>query len=493
MLNKQASGRLNLKAKDAPFAPLLISVFVIFVVLYSVGVRYPDVKAEEECNGCGVTQYYGMFLHVSIMIFIGFGYLMTFLKRYGYSAIGYNFLLSCIAFLWDVLCAGFWLNVYNRSSDFRIPLSWGLLLEGLFGAGAVMISFGAVLGRTTISQLVLMAFLEIMGYSFNLYLGVRVLGVADAGGSMIIHTYGAYFGLSVAWMMEFLKRRALKKAGKVEDKPEALGASTTSDITAMIGTIFLWIMWPSFNAVTATPSGRLRAIANTFLSLCASVIATFVVSIIVSHKFDMVHVQNSTLAGGVAMGAAADMFTEPAGALGIGAFTGIVSVLGYKYLSPYLERKIGLLDTCGVHNLHGMPGVIGGIVSIIVAAGADEANYLGYPPEWLITRGNQLQAHYQVYVLLHTIGIAVLTGLVTGFILPNVLPSVMGKEEHEDAAAWEVQADYMTGDAPVAAVEVKKPLDAPSATNEEGPSRVVSNEVELTYITASGGEPAGEP
>jgi hypothetical protein len=44
-----------------------------------------------------------MFIHVSIMIFVGFGFLMTFLKRYGYSAIGYNFMLSCFAFLWNVL------------------------------------------------------------------------------------------------------------------------------------------------------------------------------------------------------------------------------------------------------------------------------------------------------------------------------------------------------------------------------------------------------
>ena len=32
-------------------------------------------------------------------------------------------------------------------------------------------------------------------------------------------------------------------------------------------------------------------------------------------------------------------------------------------------------DTCGVHNLHGMPAVIGTIISIIMAAKADTALY----------------------------------------------------------------------------------------------------------------------
>lgn len=32
-------------------------------------------------------------------------------------------------------------------------------------------------------------------------------------------------------------------------------------------------------------------------------------------------------------------------------------------------------DTCGIHNLHAMPGVIGGIVGAITAAAASESVY----------------------------------------------------------------------------------------------------------------------
>lgn len=51
------------------------------------------------------------------------------------------------------------------------------------------------------------------------------------------------------------------------------------------------------------------------------------------HKLDMVHVQNSTLAGGVAVGSVCNMLIGPHGALLIGFIAGLVSVLGYRYLS----------------------------------------------------------------------------------------------------------------------------------------------------------------
>lgn len=37
------------------------------------------------------------------MIFIGFGFLMTFLKRYGYGAVGFNMLLAAVTIQWAML------------------------------------------------------------------------------------------------------------------------------------------------------------------------------------------------------------------------------------------------------------------------------------------------------------------------------------------------------------------------------------------------------
>lgn len=41
------------------------------------------------------------------MIFVGFGFLMTFLRKYGYSATGYSLFLAALVVQWSVLIKGF--------------------------------------------------------------------------------------------------------------------------------------------------------------------------------------------------------------------------------------------------------------------------------------------------------------------------------------------------------------------------------------------------
>lgn len=74
---------------------------------------------------------------------------------------------------------------------------------------------------------------------------------------------------------------------------------------------------------------------------------------------------NATLAGGVGIGAACDLIVNPGVSMVVGLISGCISALGYVYLSGWLASK-NLHDTCGINNLHGLPGIIGGIVSSFV-------------------------------------------------------------------------------------------------------------------------------
>jgi len=59
----------------------------------------------------------------------------------------------------------------------------------------------------------------------------------------------------------------------------------------------------------------------------------------------------------------------------IGSIAGIVSTYGFHKISLKLEEILHLEDTCGVHNLHGMPGLLGGIASIFTVLFASVSNY----------------------------------------------------------------------------------------------------------------------
>ncbi len=209
------------------------------------------------------------------------------------------------------------------------------------------------IGKTGPLQLIVVAAIEIVVFSINVHIGVDILGAVDAGGSMFVHTFGAYFGLACA--------RVLNQ--KWHDSHAKNGPVYHSDLFAMIGTIFLWMCWPSFNAALVPADQQYRAVINTYLALVACVLISFAMTQLVNKrgKFDIVHIQNATLAGGVAVGTVADFMIQPVGALIIGALAAMISVLGYEFVSPFLAKKLGIHDTCGVNNLHGMPGIFSGI------------------------------------------------------------------------------------------------------------------------------------
>lgn len=83
---------------------------------------------------------------------------------------------------------------------------------------------------------------------------------------MSIHAFGAYYGLVASLI--------LSKVGSGTGHPKN-GASYTSDMTAMVGTVFLWIFWPSFNgALASNPDLAVRDSMTRCVCVCVCVPCT---------------------------------------------------------------------------------------------------------------------------------------------------------------------------------------------------------------------------
>ncbi|XP_010769887.1 ammonium transporter Rh type A-like [Notothenia coriiceps] len=96
-------------------------------------------------------------------------------------------------------------------------------------------------------------------------------------------------------------------------------------------------------------------------------------------------------------------------------------------LQPILSSHLGIQDTCGVHNLHGMPGILGGLAGIVAVA-------LGK-----IEGGNAVM---QAAALASSLGFALVGGAFTGLIMK--LPfwgQPPDQNCYDDSLYWEVPAE----------------------------------------------------
>lgn len=355
------------------------------------------------------SQGYNMFIGVEIMMFIGFGYLMTFLKSYGLGAVTLTMLITAVGLQWAVLTESFWGQLVNNPHSWTaVDLNIYSLLNALYAISAVLISFGAVIGKVSPFQLVVMTIVELQFHSFNFkVLMTNLLNVCDMGGTYIDHMFGAYFGLAVAYML-----------GKPKTEPVM---SNNADLFSLLGTLFLWVYWPSFVAGAADIDSvqQQRAIVNTILALASSTVAAFWLSSVFSRdgRFRPVDLQNATLAGGVAIGATANLSITAFGALSIGVTAGLVSAFSYNVVQPRLEHY-GVHDTCGIHNLHAIPSVIGALASVFVAFRTVGVH--NPPDQDIYGPTHRVQWWHQLVGIFLCVSFAIGSGFATGYLLRSI-------------------------------------------------------------------------
>lgn len=64
--------------------------------------------------------YYPMYQDVNVMMLVGFGFLMTFIKRHSWSALSYTFFINAVVVQLYILLAGFWERVFKGEWNHKI-------------------------------------------------------------------------------------------------------------------------------------------------------------------------------------------------------------------------------------------------------------------------------------------------------------------------------------------------------------------------------------
>lgn len=419
---------------------------ILFLIFFAAFGKYDvkDVPGRQKmvASESAVVKY-PIFEDIHTIIFVGFGFLVTFLKRYGFSAISTNILLASFTMQWALIIRGIVFNDWN--------MSFTTSIESIIGAdltvAVILITMGVVVGKLSPAQYIVMAAIETPISIMIEYIVKSVFKINDLGGSMVVHAFGAYFGMG-------LSKAISKKRQREHDND---GSAYHTDMFSMIGTVFLWVYWPSFNAAfTVTTDARHRAIVNTVLALAASTVTTFLASQLFDkeRRFTMKHIANATLSGGVAVAATAGVILEPFHALLIGVVAAFVSVAGFKFITPKLAQKVGIHDTRGVHNVHGLPAIVGAIFSIIFVLAYDEKIYgqdlyTFYPGMMKNTRTGEegftttTQALYQLISLAIIIVGSIVTGFITGMLLKiKVWDQVLEAENFADGDYYHVPPDF---------------------------------------------------
>ena len=369
----------------------MMTISIILLMFFaSSGVSNAQEDPEDSLESVITVQKYNRAIHIMAMLIVGFGFLMVFLRGYGRSALTATFLLVSVAIPIYILIGG--LGVFGKPE-----LEIDRLILAEFAAASLLICAGACLGRLKMGQYILLGLIFVPFYMINEWIiiggGLGLMpsgGFADTGGSVVIHAFGALFGLGVILTMTTKK-----------EFEKAIESDATSERFSMLGSMILWVFWPSFCAALVAPELVPSTAVNVIMALCGSTLATYFASVSLRRNISIADIANATLAGGVAIGATCDYATYEA-AFVIGILAGVLSTFGFAYIQSKLEGVIKGIDTCGVTNLHGFPGLMGGILAIFIIDG--------------INVGNQITG----------IGITIVLAIISGYVSGKIL-SVFGR------------------------------------------------------------------
>ncbi|KAL6033918.1 hypothetical protein STEG23_007193 [Scotinomys teguina] len=325
-----------------------------FILLFALFISYDTFRVDQKLM---VT--YQVIQDLTLMAALGFGFLSSSLRRHSWSSVAFNLFMLALGVQGSILLDHF-LSWTSQKDVFNL-LS---IRKATMSTMPVLISAGAVLGKANLVQLAVMVLMETAAFGATRFADKMIFNVEDHTIMMQGHVFGAYFGLFVAWLLSRSLPRRVDEKAQTEKVQVAIGSS----LFAMLGTLFLWIFWPSFNSALVELTDKKNAVFNTYYALAASAVTATSMSAL-SHpqgKINMVHMHNAVLAGGVAVGAPCSLTPSPWIAMVLGLTAGLMSIGGAKCLPVCLNQKLQIQNPGGIHYTFGLPGLLGAVTYILL-------------------------------------------------------------------------------------------------------------------------------
>src|SRR5699024_3206629 len=154
-------------------------------------------------------------------------FLMMFIRRYEWGVALATLL---------VFATSFPLYILAQTGIFGAELNVELIIGAAFAAITLVIAIGVFLGHISTISYLLVGVLFVPSYIFIEWFLFQFLdGVLDAGGSILVHMFAAYWGLGV---ILGLRNKA------VNDEPAATSVHSVSFV--WLASMLLMVLWPSF-------------------------------------------------------------------------------------------------------------------------------------------------------------------------------------------------------------------------------------------------------
>lgn len=313
---------------------------------------------------------YKLFQEVNIIIILGFGFLHSFLMHYSWTSVALTIIACVLSTEFGLFMLICWRAIFAVDWNYGV-FNFEHLLDANLCSGAVVISLGAILGKISMPQYLILILAETIGVTFNYTLLRQVMKIIDIGGTLTIHLFGAIFG-GVYSLISFFSKNERNRIGLSRH----LGSNYYSNVFAFFGSLILISYFPAFNTCLLNDDlyrpddneykkPKYDGMINTYLAILSSIIGTFCTSPMFNQgKLIVEDILYSCFSGGIAIGGCCHLIEHYWVSLLFGFFTGMMTCFLKNLFSDKLKRS-GYHDTTNALFYHGIPGFFGGIFTTI--------------------------------------------------------------------------------------------------------------------------------